>query len=379
MICLMSGDMFDVNADVRVNTVNCIGVMGSGVALAFRERYPEMFKDYQRACRNGEVRPGSLHVWRSLFGDWIVNFPTKRDWRDKSRYEDIASGLDTLRSYLQELGPVAVTLPALGCGHGGLDWTRVSKLITSRLSDLEAKIYLFEPADSREVGIATRNAISDDEHLVLQTLGVSVTVGSGADAGDVASQVLVAGDEHLLHRRWLSILPSQQPDSRELAALTAIAFELGMHAKAVTVSLLYANQNTEKIARLFSENGIAVVLVLPFGPLSKRNVIGLTGIGGAAQTIVSLAHPSEIWSKKLFANSLRLIQKNSTCSLISDPNPIWAKRMMAHASSTQYFYLRYDDVRDTQGPLHGARAIGRNASTSKPNLAPVLDAIDAVG
>jgi O-acetyl-ADP-ribose deacetylase (regulator of RNase III) len=94
--------------------VNCAGVMGAGIALAFKTRLPEMFKDYKRACEAGEVKPGKLHVWKSPAGDWIVNFPTKRHWRDKSRYDDIEAGLVALYDYLKDKGRVKVTLPALG-------------------------------------------------------------------------------------------------------------------------------------------------------------------------------------------------------------------------------------------------------------------------
>ena len=133
MLEFVQGDIFEAPADIRVNTVNCVGVMGAGVALAFKQRYPEMFRDYQRDCRNGHVRPGTMHVWKSLSGDWIINFPTKRDWREPSRYEDIDAGLDDLRGYLNWVGPVTVALPALGCGHGGLDWKRVSGMIREKL------------------------------------------------------------------------------------------------------------------------------------------------------------------------------------------------------------------------------------------------------
>jgi O-acetyl-ADP-ribose deacetylase (regulator of RNase III) len=145
MIEFVHGDMFATPADVRVNTVNCVGVMGAGVALAFKRRYPDMFKAYVHDCEGGLVRPGKLHVWRSTSGDCVVNFPTKRHWKDNSRYEDIESGLDALRAYLDILGRVSVTLPALGCGHGGLDWNRVSMMISSKLDGVDAHIKVFEP------------------------------------------------------------------------------------------------------------------------------------------------------------------------------------------------------------------------------------------
>ncbi len=98
MLRFVTGDIFDTPADIRVNTVNCVGVMGAGLALAFKDRYPQMFKEYQRACSNNTLAPGKLHVWKSLSGDWIINFPTKRHWRQKSRYDDIEAGLVALRA-----------------------------------------------------------------------------------------------------------------------------------------------------------------------------------------------------------------------------------------------------------------------------------------
>ncbi len=120
------GDIFTTPADIRVNTVNCVGVMGAGVALACKRRFPEMFREYRQQCRLSLVRPGRLHVWKSGSGDWIINFPTKRHWRDDSRYVDIEAGLVALRDYLSRQGRVRVALPALGCGHGRLDWMRVT-------------------------------------------------------------------------------------------------------------------------------------------------------------------------------------------------------------------------------------------------------------
>ena len=158
MLKFTQGDLFETPAEIRVNTVNCVGVMGAGVALAFKTRFPEMFKDYKRACDAGEVRPGKLHVWKTPAGDWIINFPTKRHWHDKSRYEDVEAGLVALHDYLKDKGPVRVALPALGCGHGGLDWSKVSVLIREHLKDLEAEIIVFAPGDSRAAGERARQS-----------------------------------------------------------------------------------------------------------------------------------------------------------------------------------------------------------------------------
>jgi hypothetical protein len=99
VVTFVDGELFALAADVRGNTVNCVGVMGAGIARAFEARYPDMFRAYRRACEAGRVAPGRLDVWRRD-DEGVVNVPTKRDWRDGSRYGDVAAGLVALRDYL---------------------------------------------------------------------------------------------------------------------------------------------------------------------------------------------------------------------------------------------------------------------------------------
>ena len=150
MIHYVSGDCFDRVADVRVNAINCVGgIREDGTGQSFKRWYPAVFADYRAACRRGEVIPGRLHTYRVAVNYLIVNFPTKRHWWDSSRYEDIAAGLVALRDLLAPLGRVHVTLPALGCGNGGLDWHRVSQMIDLALGGLDAEIFVYQPQDSK--------------------------------------------------------------------------------------------------------------------------------------------------------------------------------------------------------------------------------------
>jgi O-acetyl-ADP-ribose deacetylase (regulator of RNase III) len=145
----MRGDMFAMNPDVYINTVNCVGVMGKGIALEFKRRFPVMFEKYRMACQNKQVVPGKMLVYVLPMGDVIVNFPTKRHWKDNSRLEDIEAGLDDLLTYLkgvEKYHPAAVVaIPALGCGNGGLDWRIVKDKIVQKLQGLTLKILIFEP------------------------------------------------------------------------------------------------------------------------------------------------------------------------------------------------------------------------------------------
>lgn len=142
-----TGNLLRADTDALVNTVNTVGVMGKGIALQFRRAYPLMFESYQEACQRGEVRIGKMHVWETGMLDsprYIVNFPTKRHWRARSRLQDIEAGLTDLVAVIAELGITSIAIPPLGCGNGGLCWSEVEPLITSALRslpDLDARVY----------------------------------------------------------------------------------------------------------------------------------------------------------------------------------------------------------------------------------------------
>jgi O-acetyl-ADP-ribose deacetylase (regulator of RNase III) len=143
MIEYLSGDILESEAQALVNPVNCVGVMGKGLALQFKQRYPANYIFYERACREGRVRPGHMLVFElepvvpGQRPQLIINFPTKRHWRDESLLVDIHQGLDALAFELIRRRIRHVALPALGCGLGGLAWADVKELIEDRLAQLE--------------------------------------------------------------------------------------------------------------------------------------------------------------------------------------------------------------------------------------------------
>jgi O-acetyl-ADP-ribose deacetylase (regulator of RNase III) len=153
-IAFKSGDLLAEDAEALVNSVNCVGIMGRGVALQFKRAYPRNFKAYQAACRRGEVQPGKMFVFEtgSLTNPrYIINFPTKRHWRGRSRMSDIEAGLAALAKEIANRRIKSIALPPLGSGLGGLDWRQVRPLIEAELSSLpEVQIAVFEPerADS---------------------------------------------------------------------------------------------------------------------------------------------------------------------------------------------------------------------------------------
>jgi O-acetyl-ADP-ribose deacetylase (regulator of RNase III) len=149
MIKLTQGDLLKAEAEALVNTVNCVGVMGRGVALQFRKAYPENFKAYVAACKAHLVQPGTMFIYQLHRFDgpqFIINFPTKRHWKSASRIEDIKAGLVDLIHVVQQHHIRSIAVPPLGCGLGGLDWEDVRPLIIEAFQGLpEVDVLLFEP------------------------------------------------------------------------------------------------------------------------------------------------------------------------------------------------------------------------------------------
>ncbi len=149
MIEYQKGNILEADAEALVNSVNCVGVMGRGIALQFKKAWPENFKAYAAACRRKEVQPGKMFVFetgRLTNPRYIINFPTKRHWRGKSRIEDIKVGLRALAEEIRRRGIRSIALPPLGCGLGGLEWTKVRRLIEQILSNLtDVKVIVFSP------------------------------------------------------------------------------------------------------------------------------------------------------------------------------------------------------------------------------------------
>src|SRR5580700_10013859 len=143
------GDILEANADALVNTVNCVGIMGRGIALQFKNAFVDNFKAYAAACRRQEVQPGRMFVFeRHELGNpkYIINFPTKRHWRGKSRIDDIEAGLQALAGEILSRKIKSIAIPPLGSGLGGLDWRQVRARIEQYLGDLDdVQITVFEP------------------------------------------------------------------------------------------------------------------------------------------------------------------------------------------------------------------------------------------
>ncbi|MCG3127352.1 MAG: hypothetical protein CHACPFDD_02211 [Phycisphaerae bacterium] len=176
MIELRQGDILKAKADALVNTVNCVGVMGRGIALQFSKAFPEVFKAYEAACKRGEVQLGkvlSYDLNRFEQPHYVINVPTKQHWRGKSRMEYVEAGLAALVEEVRRLGVKSVAVPPLGCGLGGLDWSEVRPRIEKAFAALpEVQVLLFEPK-----GAPSAEEMAKEERTPNMTEGRALLLG----------------------------------------------------------------------------------------------------------------------------------------------------------------------------------------------------------
>lgn len=144
MVQYVSGDLFASPAQTLVNTVNTVGVMGKGIALTFKKVFPQMFREYQQLCEQRKLEVGTLHIWRSE-SKIVLNFPTKKHWRNPSELEYIEAGLATFVRVYERAGIHSVAFPPLGCGNGELDFREVRSLMERYLDPLPIPVFIYTP------------------------------------------------------------------------------------------------------------------------------------------------------------------------------------------------------------------------------------------
>lgn len=180
------GNIFDTTCSTIVNTVNCVGVMGKGIALEFKQRYPDMYDEYVYKCKSGLIKPGIPYVYQDLLGTSILNFPTKDHWRSPSRLSYIIDGLDWFIAHYKDYNIESIAFPPLGCGNGGLSWSIVGPIMYNKLKDLPIKIEIYAPFGTSQkeitinylsqytyttnVGVAEQQGINSNWYLILQVI-----------------------------------------------------------------------------------------------------------------------------------------------------------------------------------------------------------------
>jgi O-acetyl-ADP-ribose deacetylase (regulator of RNase III) len=165
MLTYVRTSLFESPAQTLVNTVNVVGVMGKGVALEFKKRYPDMFKAYKRLCDEHALEIGKLHLWRAE-DHWVLNFPTKTTWKRPSKIEYIEAGLEIFKKSYREMGISSISFPRLGCGNGELEWREVRAVMERYLRTLEIPAYIHE-------GQATKGFVPEHKEVDVERIPVS--------------------------------------------------------------------------------------------------------------------------------------------------------------------------------------------------------------
>jgi len=170
MIKTLIGDMFKSKMETLVNTVNCVGVMGKGVALLFKKQFPAMFEEYHLFCEQGKVKLGSPYYYSDFGGASVVNFPTKDHWRSATRLVDVENGLDFFIANYKDWEIKSIAFPPLGCGNGGLDWKDVGPLMWSKLSKIDIPVEIYAPFGTPNNELTTE-FLSADQQIEFDTKG----------------------------------------------------------------------------------------------------------------------------------------------------------------------------------------------------------------
>jgi len=375
MITFVKGDFFDYNADIRVNTVNCVGIMGAGVALIFKNKYPQMFEEYVRACNQRLIRPGKPHVWNTpeLFGDklTIINFPTKDDWKKPSEYEYIEKGLKWLRQYLCTRENVTITIPALGCGHGGLDWNIVKIMIEKELENLNINILVFEPASSITKDITNEICDALDKENIKHITSINPKF-SFRFKKEKNLDLYVKGNLNVFNKKIISVIIDSKSGEKELKSFFECVDELRDQD---IIYMLGLNSSIETdILKGLVIRKLMTIIVLPYGILQLKIRNDLKQIwDNNLITTVSLSHPRQTWKNFEGIKSLKFRINISDVVLINNREIESLKPYEKEfRNSKKVFYINYWNESIDFFSKISAVKIGRNPKTMLPNITPIL-------
>jgi len=379
MIKLVKGDFFEYEASIRVNTVNCVGVMGAGVALQFKNKFPKMFEDYAKECHLGKVKPGVPHVWNNnqLFNDnpIIINLPTKLHWKNPSKYEYIIAGLIWLRSFLKDKSLATVTLPALGCGHGGLNWDKVQKLIFEYLHDLNVTILLFEPESSTKKSLYFESIDDLKEKKVIKFLPNDPDCPNKIK-DKIVSEIYIKGNINLLNLKILSIVVDPKAEDREKEAVKNCLDIIPNIGFAFIID--YNSSFEIDLVKTLLMRKSNVIINLPYGIFEIKIRKDLIEHWDENRILVcSLAKPEEKWKINTSINALKFTFKLADLVLITNfsYNSLEKYKQDLINATGEIFYINYWNHNIEFYDIINARKIGKSSKTHLPNLNPIIDTL----
>ncbi|MCM1410172.1 MAG: macro domain-containing protein [Lachnospiraceae bacterium] len=377
MIEFVSGDFFDYDADIRINTVNCVGVMGAGVALEFKNRYPDMFKAYVEVCKKGEIAPGKPYVWEEvdLFSRCIIiNLPTKVHWRNPSEYEYIEKDLVWLKDYLQNVSEnFIVTLPALGCGHGALEWNIVRNMICHYMEGIRARILVFEPSASNKEfeNVHYRHILQKDNVRAIYPSDKSFPRNL---EGQFEKEIYCKGNFELLAYPRVSLICGNRFSEKQNFAIYRVLEELSK-GKYVYV-LAWNNKCSEELAISLLERGYKLILIIPYGIMNIKRQCLIWKYSDEF-LVISYNKPKQEFKKYEYIISLKFRLKIADAILYCDDNRDDIRKIIKYFKGYRnIFYINYWNSVVNEFVEIGAQKIGLDPLTKKPNVLSIQKYIE---
>lgn len=368
MIKYVTGDFFDYKANYRINTVNCVGVMGAGVALEFKNRFPDMYKAYVEVCKNNEISPSKPFIWEEidLFSNCtIINLPTKIHWKNPSEYEYIEANLLWLKDFLSNKNiEDTVTLPALGCGHGGLNWNIVKGKINFYLNDIKANILVFEPASSNNKLGNIHYSVSLSQNKVDTLFTTDELYPLCINKSLNINEIYYKGNREILRHKRISLLYDNNINEKELTAMLRILEEFNKDCYSYLIPL--NNKKHKDFAVKLLQKGYNIIMVIPYGIQNFKDDFQFKEFINQ-YIIISYCMPNQSFKPYEYVKSLKYRIGISNLILYCSENYDNIKKSIPHLKSHKsIFYINYwnDSIIEFQNI--GARKIGINAKTKKP-------------
>lgn len=381
MIEFVTGDFFDYEADIRINTVNCVGVMGAGVALEFKKRYPKMFKAYVDVCKNNKIEPGVPFLWEEydLFSTCIIiNLPTKIHWKDPSEYIYIEKDLIWLRDYLKDKkSNVVVTLPALGCGHGGLNWNIVKERINYYLKHISAKVLVFEPSSSNKNisnSFSTPNTGTYLQERNIKKIRISDDEYSEKFKEFIQNEIYCIGNEKLLDFKMISLICSNLVNEKESLAVFKVLQELEIKDFVLLLSL--NNKKQLQFAKKLLEKGYNLVLIIPYGICNYKFRNELMDFKDNS-LVLSYLNPNQEFKKYEYLNSFKIRLAISDIIIYCNEDYENIKKSFKYlVGYKNLFYINFWTKSIDEFVNLKAKKIGVSARTNKANVKELKKYID---
>ncbi|GAB5525415.1 MAG: hypothetical protein Roseis2KO_32870 [Roseivirga sp.] len=382
MIEYVKGDFFDFEADIRVNTVNCVGVMGAGAALQFKKKYPAMFKDYAQACKQGKVKIGEPHLWREneMFKDesvTIINLPTKKHWKNPSEYSYVEAGLKWLKKFLLDKPSSTITLPALGCGHGGLDWNKVRPMIKDYLADLDTTILVFEPKSSTDYD---GSKVNDDTLLEKGILRICPNDNNFPKRlnNRAVDCIYLKSKKSVFDGKLLSLIVDSKADEREKSAVLKCIEVFPRNG--ITYFLGYGSSFETDVAKELLAKKASILLALPYGigELKVRKDLKEYWDENLV-SLISLNSYNKKWQINQSIEALKLRISLSDALLIANHKLQSISKFESDLSNSFgfIFYINYwNETKDFYDRI-SAKKIGRDRDTHQPNIQPIFNLLES--